>query len=96
MLEEALYREAMAAGLDRDDTIVRRRMRQKTEFVVNDIIEQAAPSEAELEQWLADHPESFACRHATARASRGSVARAIRILYVRSNRRTRNPGGKQS
>src|SRR4051794_25618525 len=30
--EEAAYREAIAVGLDRDDTIVRKRLRQKLEF----------------------------------------------------------------
>ena len=32
-MEEVLYREALAIGLDKDDTIVRRRMRQKFEFL---------------------------------------------------------------
>ena len=35
--EEVLYREAMAMELDRDDTIVRRRMRQKLEFIIGDL-----------------------------------------------------------
>ena len=35
--EEAAYREAMAMGLDRDDTIVRRRLRQKLEFISDDM-----------------------------------------------------------
>jgi hypothetical protein len=30
--EEVYYREAVAAGLDRDDAIIRRRLRQKMEF----------------------------------------------------------------
>jgi len=60
VLEQVLYREAVTLGLDQDDTIVRRRMRQKMEFVVDDILEQAEPTEAELLQWLADHPDSFA------------------------------------
>jgi hypothetical protein len=34
--EEAAYREALALGLDRDDMIVRRRLRQKLEFVSDD------------------------------------------------------------
>src|SRR6476469_3526549 len=32
--EEVLYREARAMGLDQDDVIVRRRMRQKFEFQI--------------------------------------------------------------
>src|SRR6185436_7439818 len=34
--EEVLYREALAMGLDKDDTIVRRRMQQKLEFLTED------------------------------------------------------------
>ena len=34
--EEVGYREAVAMGLDADDTIVRRRMRQKLEFLIED------------------------------------------------------------
>src|SRR6187549_3206149 len=42
--EEILYREAMALGLDRDDTIVRRRLRQKLEFVSEDLEPLPEPS----------------------------------------------------
>jgi hypothetical protein len=55
VLEEALYREGKALGVDQDDTIIRRRVRQKMEFVVDDIIEQAEPNEEQLEAWLANH-----------------------------------------
>src|SRR5664279_5358246 len=34
--EEVFYREAKAMGLDQDDIIVRRRMRQKLEFLSED------------------------------------------------------------
>ncbi len=37
--EEVLYREALAMGLDRDDQIIRRRMRQKLEFLTADLVE---------------------------------------------------------
>ena len=60
VLEEALYREGKALGVDQDDTIIRRRVRQKMEFVVGDIIEQAEPTDVELEEWLAEHPASYA------------------------------------
>lgn len=60
VLEEALYREGVALGVDRDDTIIRRRVRQKMEFVVDDIIEAAEPSPADLEQWLAEHADTYA------------------------------------
>jgi hypothetical protein len=39
--EEVCVREATAMGLDRDDTIVRRRLRQKFEFLTEDAIEAA-------------------------------------------------------
>ena len=40
--EEVLYREALAMGLDKDDTIVRRRMAQKMEFLAEDVVGGAA------------------------------------------------------
>jgi len=60
ILEEALYREGQALGVDRDDTIIRRRVRQKMEFMVDDIIELVEPTEENLEQWLAEHPADHA------------------------------------
>ena len=39
--EEVLYREALALGLDKDDTIVKRRMAQKMQFLAEDVA--AAP-----------------------------------------------------
>ncbi len=60
VLEEALYREGLELGVDRDDAIIRRRVRQKMEFVVDDIVELAEPTEAELEAWLAEHAQSYA------------------------------------
>ena len=35
--EEILYREALALGLEKDDTIVRRRLAQKMEFLITDV-----------------------------------------------------------
>ncbi len=57
--EEILYREALALGLDRDDTIVRRRMAQKMEFLFADLAAPAEPSEEELERFLDEHPDRF-------------------------------------
>jgi hypothetical protein len=56
--EEVFYREALALGLDQDDTIVRRRLRQKLEFLAEDLAP-AEASDAELAAWLAAHPERF-------------------------------------
>ena len=57
--EEIAYREAVAMGLDRDDTIIRRRLRQKLEFLVEDAASATPPTEAELQDYLDGHPESF-------------------------------------
>lgn len=56
--EEILYREAVAMGLDRDDTIIRRRMRQKMEFLFEDISD-VDPTESELQSYLEDHANTF-------------------------------------
>jgi len=45
--EEVLYREAVALGLDQNDTIVRRRLVQKLEFLSQDLVDEN-PSEADL------------------------------------------------
>lgn len=57
--EEILYREALAIGLDRDDTIIRRRLRQKMEFLYEDLAAQYDPADEELEAYLAEHVERF-------------------------------------
>jgi hypothetical protein len=57
--EEIAVREAMASGLDRDDTIIRRRLRQKFEFVVEDADVAAPASDQELQAWLDGHPDRF-------------------------------------
>jgi hypothetical protein len=56
--EEVYYREALALGLDRDDTIVRRRLRQKMEFLSDDLAV-TEPTDRELEAWLRANPERF-------------------------------------
>ena len=57
--EEVYYREALAMRLDRDDTIVRRRMRQKFEFLMNDLANAVEPTEEELKDYLREHPDQF-------------------------------------
>jgi hypothetical protein len=55
--EEVLYRTALALGLDKDDTIIRRRLRQKMEFLFEDAV--PPPQEADLRAYLEAHPEKF-------------------------------------
>jgi len=57
--EEVFYREALALGLDKDDTIVRRRMRQKLEFLAGDATAMVAPTDADLQAWLVRNPDRF-------------------------------------
>jgi hypothetical protein len=57
--EEVDYREAIAMGLDAEDTIVRRRMRQKLEFLVEDADASEEPSDADLSVWLKSHAEDY-------------------------------------
>ena len=58
--EEVLYREALALGLDQNDLIIRRRMRQKMEFLNADIVEQQTPQDAVLQAYLDEHAGRYA------------------------------------
>jgi hypothetical protein len=57
--EEVLYREGVALGLDRDDTIIRRRLRQKLEFVSEDAANAVAPTDADLAEFLAKNADRY-------------------------------------
>ncbi len=56
---EVEFREGMALGLDRDDEIIRRRIKQKLDFMTEDVADQAKPSDAELQKYLDDHRDEF-------------------------------------
>jgi len=58
--EEVLYREALAMGLDKDDTIVKRRMAQKMQFLAEDVAAAHEPSTAELKAWFEKNNKKFA------------------------------------
>lgn len=57
--EEVLYREALALGLDRNDTIVRRRMAQKIEFLVGDTAVPTEPDDAALTTYYDKNKERY-------------------------------------
>jgi hypothetical protein len=57
--EEVAYREGLALGIDRDDTIVRRRIRQKLDFMAADLVAQRDPTDAELGAYLDAHADDF-------------------------------------
>ncbi len=57
--EEVYYREALALGLDQNDTILRRRLMQKMEFLSNDLAELNQPDEAALNKYFLDNQEKY-------------------------------------
>lgn len=56
--DEILYREGVAMGLDRDDALIKRRVRQKYDLMAEED-QSAEASDADLESWLKANPESF-------------------------------------
>jgi peptidyl-prolyl cis-trans isomerase C len=81
--EEVLYREALAMGLDKDDTIVKRRMAQKMQFLAEDVAAAHEPSTAELKAWFEKNSNKFAL------PSRYS----FRHLYFSPDKRGKNAQG---
>lgn len=57
--DEIYYREALAMGLDQNDPLIRRRMRQKLEFILEDLTAEDAPSDEVLSAFLQQHPDKF-------------------------------------
>lgn len=74
--DEVLYRESLAMGLDKDDTVIRRRLRQKFEFLIEDAATTAS-SDRDLQAWLDQHPDKF----------REDPKMALRQVYVNATRR---------
>ncbi len=57
--EEVLYREALRLGLDEGDAVVRRRLATKMDEFAGAEAEMAEPTDAALEQWLADNSAAY-------------------------------------
>jgi hypothetical protein len=57
--EEVYYREALALGLDQNDTILRRRLMQKMEFLSNDLAELNQPDEDALNKYFLENQEKY-------------------------------------
>ena len=96
--EEVDYREAVAMGLDADDTIVRRRMRQKLEFLAEDADASVEPDDRQLATWLAQHaadyklPARISFRHVLASSdTRGERASADAESFLSALRSGANP-----
>lgn len=75
--EEILHREALALGLHEGDIIVRRRLAQKMQFVLEDEAAAVEPSDAELQAFLEANAERY----------RAPAAISFRHVFVSRDRR---------
>src|SRR5881227_2526048 len=57
--EEILYREGVRLGLERDDIVVKRRVRQKIEMIAEEEASTGAPTNADLSAYLAANQARF-------------------------------------
>jgi hypothetical protein len=57
--QEVLYREALAMGLEKNDTIVKRRLGQKMTFLFEDVADQSQVTDEQLTQYLAENEETY-------------------------------------
>jgi hypothetical protein len=57
--EEVLYREGLALGLDQNDTIIRRRLAQKMEFLAEDLANQVKPTDDELKHYFDRNQDQY-------------------------------------
>ena len=64
--EEIFYREAIRSGLDRDDTIVRRRLAQKVEFLAQGVAAATEPADSELRDFFERNRHQYAIQEQVA------------------------------
>ena len=57
--DEILYREGVRLGLDRDDIVVKRRVRQKIELIAEEDASTRAPTDADLSAYLTANQARF-------------------------------------
>lgn len=57
--QEIAYRESQSMQLDRDDIVIRRRLRQKLEMLTEDMATLTPPTDADLQQFLDANPARF-------------------------------------
>ena len=75
--EEILYREALALGLERGDTIIKRRLAQKMAFLADDLSAVRTPSVEDLRAWYSRNSALFV----------DPGRRSFRHLYFSADRR---------
>ena len=56
--DEIVYREGLSMGLDKDDAVIKRRIRQKYELIAEED-ERTDPTDADLAAYLKTHAEEF-------------------------------------
>ncbi|MEE2733350.1 MAG: peptidylprolyl isomerase [Pseudomonadota bacterium] len=59
IVEEIFYRQALSLGLDSNDRVIRRRLRQKMEFLTTEAARFYEATDAELSAYLQRHPDKF-------------------------------------
>jgi peptidyl-prolyl cis-trans isomerase C len=57
--EEMLFRQGVALGLDRNDELVRRRIVQKMQFLLEDVSPPAEPADDQLNAFYASHADRY-------------------------------------
>lgn len=57
--DEILYREGVALGLDRDDAVIKRRVRQKLDVLFEESVAQNPATDADLQAYLDANPAAF-------------------------------------
>ena len=57
--DEVLYREAVALGLDKGDSVIQRRLRLKLEFILADVAALVEPTDAELTGFMQQYADSY-------------------------------------
>jgi hypothetical protein len=96
--EEVLYREALALGLERGDTIVKRRLAQKIQFLAEDVSGLRDPADEELRAWFSRNGARFTSSDRVSfrqlyfsfdqrgERARGAAGRALETLAASPNR----------
>ena len=57
--KQALYREALAMGLEQGDTVVERRLAQRLETLAKSLMAPEEPSEEQLRAWFKENEDEF-------------------------------------
>lgn len=59
VVEEVLYRQALALGIDKNDPVIRHRLRQKMAFYTDEVGNTVDPTPTELTDYLARHADRY-------------------------------------